>query len=187
MEGSTEQQDVSSSSPAAPSESIREDLDAPSNDPSTPSGGDVKSKNFFKQPLIREMIAECIGTFIIVQMGTGSVMSAIFTDALVGLFQIASVWIIAVTIAICTTASVSRAHLNPAVSVAFALVRPSKEFTWRKILPYSVAQLLGAVGGSAVNLLLYSSSIAAYEKTNGIVREAASGLGSARAFGEYYT
>jgi Major intrinsic protein len=69
------------------------------------------------KPLFRELLAEVIGTFLIVQIGTGSVMSAIFTDSLVGLFQIASVWIIAVTIAICTTASISGAHLNPAISV----------------------------------------------------------------------
>jgi hypothetical protein len=144
-------------------------------------GGETdNSKSFFKKPLIREMLAEFIGTFLIVQM------SAIFTDSLVGLFQIASVWIIAVTVAICTTASISGAHLNPAVSLAFALVRPSKEFNWRKVLPYSVAQLFGAIAASAVNLCLYSGSIAAYESANGIVRATSSGLASAKAFGEYF-
>jgi hypothetical protein len=150
-------------------------------------GGEAdNSKPFFKKPLIREMLAEFIGTFLIVQLGTGSVMSAIFTDSLVGLFQIASVWIIAVTVAICTTASISGAHLNPAVSLAFALIRPSKEFNWRKVLPYSFAQLVGAIAASAVNLCLYSSSIAAYESANGIVRATSSGLASAKAFGEYF-
>ena len=149
-------------------------------------GGDASQKSVFQKPLVREMIAEFIGTFLIVQIGTGSVMSAIFTNSLVGLFQIASVWIIAVTIAICTTASVSGAHLNPAVSLAFALVRPSEAFNWRKVLPYSVAQLAGAISGSAVNLLLYASSIATFETTNSIVRASPSGLASARAFGEYF-
>jgi Major intrinsic protein len=149
-------------------------------------GGDAQSKRFFRAPLIRELMAEFIGTFLIVQIGTGSVMSAIFTDSLVGLFQIASVWIIAVTVAICTTASISGAHLNPAISLAFALIRPSNNFNWRKVLPYSMAQLAGAMAGSAVNLLLYSGSISAFESANGIVRGASSGLASARAFGEYF-
>jgi Major intrinsic protein len=153
---------------------------------SSTRGGNVSQKSFFQKPMVREMIAEFIGTFLIVQIGTGSVMSAIFTDSLVGLFQIASVWIIAVTVAICTTASISGAHLNPAVSLAFALVRPSEEFNWRKVLPYSMAQLAGAVTGSAVNLLLYASSIAAFENANSIVRASSSGLASARAFGEYF-
>jgi glycerol uptake facilitator-like aquaporin len=132
------------------------------------------------------MTAEMIGTFLIVQIGTGSVMSAIFTDSLVGLFQIASVWIIGVTLAISTTAAISGAHLNPAVSIAFAALRPSKSFGWKKVIPYSASQLLGAVLASCVNLVLFSSSISAYESANGIVRASASGLASAKGFGEYF-
>ena len=96
-------------------------------------GGDGTPLVPHSKALIREMLAELLGTFLIVFIGTGSVSSAIFTDSLVGLFQIASVWIIAVTIAICTTASISGAHLNPAVSIAFAIVRPSKSFNWKKV------------------------------------------------------
>lgn len=154
---------------------------------STSRGGEAKSsKPFYQRPLFREMLAEFIGTFLIVQIGTGSVMSAIYTDSLVGLFQIASVWIIAVTVAICTTASISGAHLNPAVSLAFALIRPSKNFGWGKVLPYSLAQLLGAMAGSAVNFVMYASSISAFESANGIVRSTSTGLASAKAFGEYF-
>lgn len=75
------------------------------------------TKAWTKKPLFRELLAETIGTFLIVQIGTAAVMSAVYTNSLVGLFQIASVWIIAVTVAICTTASISGAHLNPAISV----------------------------------------------------------------------
>ena len=132
------------------------------------------------------MIAEMIGTFLIVQIGTGSVMSAIYTDSLVGLFQIASVWIIAVTLGICTTASISGAHLNPAISVAIALLRPSKAFGWAKLIPYVFAQVVGAVLGSWTNLVIYSGTISAYEAANNIVRASASGIASAKAFGEYF-
>ena len=68
------------------------------------------------------MLAELLGTFLIVFIGTGSVSTEIFTESLVGLFQIVSVWIIVVTIAICTTASISGAHLNPAILIAFAMI-----------------------------------------------------------------
>lgn len=126
-----------------------------------------------------------IGTFIIVQIGTASVMSGVFTNSL-DLFSIASTWLIAVTIAISTTADISGAHLNPAISIAFALLRPSAQFGWAKVLPYSFAQILGAVLASGVNLAIHGSTIAAYEKANNIVRASASGLASAKAFGEYY-
>ena len=149
-------------------------------------GGDSAADKTDKQVLLREMIAELIGTFLIVQIGTGSVMSAVYTNSLMGLFQIASVWIIAVTIAITTTASISGAHLNPAISIAFAWLRPSKNFGWKKVLPYSVAQLIGAVLGSWTNLCLYASSIQKFEQANGIIRASSTGIASAKAFGEYF-
>lgn len=96
--------------------SLRGGADAIADD-SAVNGSDTKSSSLWNKSLMRELLAELIGTFLIVQLGTGAVMSAIFTDSLAGLFQIASVWIIAVTLAICTTASISGAHLNPAVSV----------------------------------------------------------------------
>jgi len=145
-----------------------------------PAGGDAP----VKQPLLppwRELVAEALGTFIIVQLGTGSVMSAIFTNALTGLFQIASIWIIAVTMAIVITGPVSGAHLNPAVSIVFALFRG---FEWRKVLPYSGAQLVGAVLASALNFGLYANHIREFEAANGLLR--ATALDSAKAFGEYF-
>lgn len=149
-------------------------------------GGDASTSPLISKSLFREMLAELVGTFLIVFIGTGSVSSAIFTDSLVGLFQIAAVWIIAVTIAICTTASISGAHLNPAISIAFAMVRPSKSFNWKKVLPYSASQVLGAILGGWLNLVLYGGSIAAFEAKNGIIRGAASGIKSAKCFGEYF-
>jgi len=151
-------------------------------------GGEAVSSpsKSWNQYLIREMLAELVGTFLLVFIGTASVSSSIFTESLLGLFQVASVWIIAVTVAICATASISGAHLNPAISIAFAMVRPSKSFNWRKVIPYIISQLSGAILGSWLNLLLYGSSIAAFEAKNGIIRSGASAIASARAFGEYY-
>jgi len=148
-------------------------------------GGGQDEPSKFGKKLIREMVAEMIGTFLIVQIGTASVMSGIFTNSL-DLFAIALTWVIAVTIAISTTADVSGAHLNPAISIAFAFLRPSAQFGWSKVLPYSLAQLLGAILGSGVNLAIYGSTIAAYEKANSVVRATASGVASAKAFGEYF-
>lgn len=64
--------------------------------------------------LLRACIAETTGTFLIVLFGTGAVAAAVLTRALVGLWQVAAVWGLAVALAIYVTASVSGAHLNPA-------------------------------------------------------------------------
>ncbi len=55
-----------------------------------------------------------------------------------------------------------------------------------QVLPYSVAQTLGAILGGWLNLTLYASSIAAFEAKNGIIRAGASGIASAKCFGEYF-
>jgi len=138
--------------------------------------------------LFREMFAECIGTFIIVQFGCSAAMSAIYDGALVGLFQIASVWIIAVMVAIETTASVSGAHLNPAITIAFALLRPhtSGPFNRSKVLPYIGSQVTGAFLAAGVNYLLYKEKIGDFEAAHDIVRGTPESIASAKTFGEYY-
>ena len=156
--------------------------------PSVPEG---ESPDYWKnerQMLWREMVAEFIGTFLIVFFGTGAVMSAVYTKALVGLFQIAAVWIIGVTMAIATTASISGAHLNPSISLAFVLLRPSRKFGWVKLIPYWLAQLFGSITASWINYLIYASELAAFEEMNSIVRSArdASTIAAAKCFGEYY-
>ena len=134
---------------------------------------------------LREMFAEMLGTFLIVNIGCGTVCSSIYLSAQTGLWQIAAVWSIAVTVAIATTASVSGAHLNPAVSFALALLRP-RDFGWGKLVPYVAAQLAGAVVAAGVNLMLFRESIAKYEAAKGFVRGSAASVDSAAAFGEYF-
>jgi glycerol uptake facilitator protein len=195
LQDTEEEYDSSSSHPEAPTPSPPSDRPTLKSRASmslfryranTPSGEETGYWNRQRSGFARELLAECFGTFIIVQLGTGVVMSEIFAGAVVGLFQIAAVWIIAVTLAICCTASISGAHLNPAISITFALLRRSKSFGWSKVIPYILAQTTGAILGSAVNLMLYASLIAEFEAKHNIVRSSAGAIASARAFGEYY-
>src|SRR5687768_1603377 len=95
-------------------------------------------------PLRRALVGELIGTYLLILFGTGVVASAVLTGAQVGLWQVAVVWGLAVTIAIYVSAALSGAHFNPAVSLAFALLRRD-DFPLSWLLPYVVAQLTGAV------------------------------------------
>ena len=71
----------------------------------------------------RALAGEVLGTYLLVLFGTGSVASAVLSGAQVGLWQVAAVWGFGVTLAICVSANLSGAHLNPAVSLSMALLR----------------------------------------------------------------
>src|SRR5205085_9432199 len=87
------------------------------------------------------LLGEVLGTLLLVLFGTGSVACAVLTGALQGLWQVAVVWGFGVTLAIYCSAALSGAHLNPAVSLAFALWRADR-FPRRRLVPYWLAQRL---------------------------------------------
>merc|ERR1719235_77176 len=123
---------------------------------------------------------------MIVLFGCGSVLASL-SGAYQGIWQVAVVWGLGVGLAIYCTAEASGAHLNPAVTLAFLLVRPQAHaMTPLKALLYMVSQLLGAIAAAVLNLLVFSSTISAFERTNGIVRGEPASIKSALAFGEYF-
>lgn len=132
-----------------------------------------------------QCVAEAVGTGLIVIFGVGVVCTATLTGSASGLWQVASVWGFGVALAILCTASVSGAHLNPAVSLAFALFRPD-DFPWHKLLPYWAAQYTGGVVGGAINLALFGPLFSSLEARQGIVRGEAASVVTASAFGEYF-
>jgi len=136
-------------------------------------------------PLSRACLAEAAGTFLMVLFGTGAVAAAVMTGAQSGLWQVAVVWGFGVTLAIYATAAVSGAHLNPAVTIAFALLRPAS-MPAQRVLPYCASQVAGAALAGLVVLLAFGSVIERFEDSNGIVRGEPGSEASAMAFGEYF-
>ena len=130
-----------------------------------------------------DFFGELTGTFILVFFGCGSVAVTVLFSAHSGLFQIAAVWGIGVTLAIYATRHLSCAHLNPAVSLAMVL---SKRMTYRSLPVYLTAQLTGAFLAAAVLYGLFSGSIAAYETAHSIIRGAPESVQTAMIFGEFY-
>ncbi|NJK91380.1 MAG: aquaporin [Blastochloris sp.] len=129
------------------------------------------------------LVGEFIGTFLLVFFGCGSVATAVTTGAQVGVFQVAIVWGLGIATAIYLTASLSGAHLNPAVTVSMAVFGA---FPKARVLPYITTQMAGAFLASAVLYLIFASPLAAFEEKNGITRGQPGSEASAKVFGEYF-
>lgn len=98
----------------------------------------------------REALAEGIGTFILVFAGTGAVMVNSISGGSVTHIGISFVFGAVVTALIYGIGHLSGAHFNPAVTLAFWT---SGFFPKRRVLPYILAQLLGALAASALLLI----------------------------------
>ena len=142
-------------------------------------------KKLLDPSLLRACLAEVIGTYLMVTIGTGSVAAAVLTGAQAGVWQVAAVWGFGVTIAIYVTAAVSGAHLNPSVSLAFAIFRRAS-FPYTRLAPYWISQLAGAVLAGLTVLWLFGPFIVRFEAVNGLVRGEAGSQHSAMVFGEYF-
>jgi len=136
-------------------------------------------------PLLYKVIAEMAGTFILVFFGCGAVCQSKYTGAMVGLGQVTTTFALGGMLGIYTCGSISGGHLNPAVSLAFALVRP-KDFPFRNLLPYWIAQVVGAFGASALLYYLFYWSIKEFEANEGIIR-GQYGHSFSNAFGCYWS
>ena len=138
------------------------------------------------QPDMSSALAgEVLGTYLLVLFGTGSVASAVLSGGQVGLWQVAAVWGFGVTLAIYVSAGLSGAHLNPAVSMSMALLRPA-DFPARRLLPYVGAQLAGAVLAGGTVAALFGPLLRRFEAAREIVRGAPGSELSAMVFGEYF-
>jgi glycerol uptake facilitator protein len=90
--------------------------------------------------LVGELAAEFAGTMILILFGVG-VVAQVAGGGIGDHDSIAWAWGLGVMLGVYVAGRVSGAHLNPAVTVALAVF---KGFAWRKVVPYSLAQFLGA-------------------------------------------
>lgn len=128
-------------------------------------------------------IGEFWGTFLLVFFGCGSVCAATTTGAQVGVFQVAIVWGLGIATAIYLCGALSGAHLNPAVTLSMAVW---SKFPWRRVVPYSCAQFIGAFAAAAVLYLIFGDALRTFESSNGIVRGHSGSEASAMVFGEFF-
>lgn len=100
-------------------------------------------------PLSRRLVAEALGTALLVLVGTGCVMTNTIAPGALGLTGIALTWGFLVTALIATIGGISGAHINPAVTVALAV---AGRHPVREVAPYILVQCAGASLGSLVLL-----------------------------------
>lgn len=136
-------------------------------------------------PLRTALAGEFVGTYVLVVIGTGCVAAAVLTGAQAGLWQVAVVWGLGVALAIRLAGGLSGAHINPAISLAFALVRP-QAFPRRRLPAYAGAQLAGAVAAGATVAALFGPFLERFERANGLVRGQPGSQLSAMVFGQYF-
>jgi glycerol uptake facilitator protein len=94
-----------------------------------------------RNTLVGELSAELLGTFTLIIFGVGVVAQTVLTPFSAGAQSIHWAWGLGVVMGIYVAGGISGAHINPAVTLALALRRA---FPWGKVLPYWLAQVVGA-------------------------------------------
>jgi aquaporin NIP len=93
----------------------------------------------------KKIFAEFVGTFILVFAGTGAAVFNFYSNNAITHPGIALVFGLVVLAMAYTFGDVSGAHINPAVTIGFAVAR---RFAWRDVPGYIVMQCLGALAAS---------------------------------------
>lgn len=106
--------------------------------------------------MIKKYIAELIGTFSLVFCGTGAIIINETTNGAVTHVGIAITFGLIVMAMIYTIGNISGSHINPAVTIAFAV---AQRFPVKEVFPYIVFQLAGAFLASCILKFLFPENI----------------------------
>ncbi len=102
--------------------------------------------------LIKKIVAEFVGTYMLVFCGTGAVVVDEVTHGSITHVGIAITFGFVVMSLIYALGDISGAHMNPAVSIAFVV---AKRFPAKRLIPYILSQLAGAAFASLTLKLLF--------------------------------
>ncbi len=110
----------------------------------------------------KKLIAEALGTLILVLFGCGS---AVLMGAQIGMAGIAAAFGLAIVAAAYGLGAISGAHLNPAVSLGMVA---AGRMTLAEFAGYAVAQIIGAILGAGILYLIASGKADYVIATNGL-------------------
>jgi len=105
---------------------------------------------------MKKYIAEFIATFILVFCAAGSATVNELSGQTITIVGLAIVSGLTVMTMIYSVGDISGAHLNPAVTIAFAL---NKNLSWKYVFPYILSQSLGGIAAAFLLKYLFPTSI----------------------------
>ncbi|WP_174768686.1 aquaporin, partial [Cellulomonas biazotea] len=121
--------------------------------------------------LLARVGAETFGTFVLVLGGVGTALYAAVTGA--GALAVALAFGVALFAGIAAVGHVSGGHFNPAVTFGAALAGRT---SWKDVLPYWLAQLVGAAAAAAVLFVVVTTLPALEGQERGFFSSTANGF-----------
>lgn len=115
----------------------------------------ILKRDAAKRKSMRNYLAELIGTFALVFCGTGAIVINQQSGGAITHVGVAITFGLIVMSMIYALGSVSGAHMNPAVSLAFVA---AKRFPLKELLPYVLSQTVGAILASGTLRLLFPAN-----------------------------
>lgn len=106
--------------------------------------------------MVRKYLAELLATFALVFCGTGAVTINEITKGSITHAGVAICFGLIVMIMIHSVGHISGAHMNPAVTLTFAI---NKNFPWLQVPGYFISQLAGAFAASYLLKYLFPGSL----------------------------
>lgn len=103
-------------------------------------------------PVLRASLAELVGTFTLVFVGTSAIMVNELSGGAAGLIGIAAAFGLAAAVMIYSVGHISGAHINPAVTIGFWA---AGRFPTGRVAPYIAAQIVGGIAASALAVTLF--------------------------------
>lgn len=106
--------------------------------------------------MLKKLVAELIGTFILVFAITGAVTINQQTGGAIGHVGVAITVGLALMMIIFSIGNISGAHVNPAVSISMAI---AKKLAWKDLAPYIIMQVAGAFIATLVLRSLFPNDV----------------------------
>src|ERR1700746_3302388 len=111
-------------------------------------------------------LSEFFGTMLLIIFGDGVVANVVLSKTKgqnSGWIVIATGWAMAGAIGVYASWPISGAHINPAVTISLAVIG---KFPWASVVPYIIAQMIGAFLGGVIVWLAYRRHFEATENAD---------------------